>query len=422
MNETKLVSIAEDVNDETGNTPNGSAQIVNRKNDCKYEFTLKMQRRGTDVKGGGMKFTLVGGLGIPNVTHSEASDTLEQDPETKEWVWTFGELKPGGGVGPNRTLEFEADYLGDADKLILSNATYSGKFADDSTFGPSDVQLEGTNKTKGGCEIPTKNPPEVTAVVEASGCSYHFEFTAEWKGSDISGGMLNFTLNNGFADPVNVVPAADLNYNKPNGIWTFGELDTETQTRTLVFDAIYTGAPGQAIFAESITFKANYEGSGDTGNLTVNPTGDTVTVRQCPVANPCCEASCSQEPEVVMFEPCDDVKTKEVEVGVAPKGRKLSVKLNLPEVCPKKAINVGIFVTEVVEGGERPFAHKVIQRPATGTSGTCKDDRDCDCVNFMIYDNIPCASTRTFKIRTEAHYVDEATDFSNDCKCDCQMV
>lgn len=52
MNETKLVSIAEDVNAETGNTPNGSAQIVNRKNDCKYEFTLKMQRRGTDVKGG----------------------------------------------------------------------------------------------------------------------------------------------------------------------------------------------------------------------------------------------------------------------------------------------------------------------------------------------------------------------------------
>lgn len=185
-----------------------------------------------------MKFTLIGGLGTPNVTHYEGSDTLQQDPVTKEWVWIFGELKPGGGVGPNRTLEFEADYSGDADKPILSSATYSGKFADDSTFGPSNVHIEGTNKTKGSCEIPIKNPPEVTAVVTASGCSYHFVFTSEWKGSDISGGTLNFTLNNGFADPVNVVPAADLNYNKPNGTWTFGELDMETKTRTLVFDAI----------------------------------------------------------------------------------------------------------------------------------------------------------------------------------------
>lgn len=422
MNETKLVSIAEDVNAETGNMPNGSAQIVNRKNDCKYEFTLKMQRRGTDVKGGEMKFTLVGGLSIPNVTHFEGSDTLQQDPETKEWVWTFGELNTGAGVGPNRTLEFEADYAGDADKTILSNATYLGKFADNSTFDPSDVHLEGTNKTKGGCEIPTKNPPKVTAVVEASGCSYHFVFTSEWKGSDISGGTLNFTLNNGFADPVNVVPAADLNYNKPNGIWTFGELDTENQTRTLVFDAIYTGAPSQPVLGAAIAFKANYEEGGDTGEIIVTPTGNTSTVQQCPVTNPCCEASCSQQPTEVIFEPCDDVKTKEVEVGVAPKGRKLSVKLNLPPVCPKKAINVGIFVTEVVGGKEVPFAHKVIQRPATGTNDTCTDDRDCDCVNFMIYDNTPCASQRTFKIRTEANYVDTATDFSDDCKCSCPMV
>lgn len=157
--------------------------------------------------------------------------------------------------------------------------------------------------------------------------------------------------------------------------------------------------------------------------ITIMPENNSRKIKPCPNPKPCCEA-CNPNHTEVTVKPCTDYVEKTVDVVVDPKGKILAVNLNLPLVCNTKDINVGVFVTEVVLGQEKPCAHKVIRIPATksGPGGSCQDNRDCHCVEFMINDNADTVcKERKFRIRTKAHYVDTATDGPQRCSCQCNI-
>lgn len=202
------------------------------------------------------------------------------------------------------------------------------------------------------------------------------------------------------------------------GSWQFTALNQSTQPKTLTFEANYTGAANEPIFTHDPAWKVAYSSQYPPKEASGIENVYEKTKTACPILKPCCE-TCGQQYEEATFYACDDVHTVENDVVVVPKVRKLSVKLDLPEVCTHKDVNVGIFVTEVKATGEIPFAHKVIRRSAKAASGACKDDRDCDCVNFMIDDDATCPNQRVFRVRTEAHYVDAEEDFEDACTCSC---
>lgn len=140
--------------------------------------------------------------------------------------------------------------------------------------------------------------------------------------------------------------------------------------------------------------------------------------------NTCCENCNDVSLQTVILNPCDDYVNAPIDVAVAPKGRLLSVTLNLPPVCDTKDVNIGIFLTEVLaDGTEIPFAYKVIRRSATGITGACIDDRDCARVNFLIDDDNACAPIRTFNVRTQAHYLSSRQIIgAESCPCNCRAT
>ena len=254
-------------------------------------------------------------------------------------------------------------------------------------------------------------------VVAGNNCLYHFRFTVAKgsKANTITGGVLNFTLASGFGAPVNISPAgeaANLNFISATGVgtWNFGTLNATTPSKTIEFDLPYTGDANVTIF--------NSVGATFTGGTITIQKPNTKTVEKCPPQPPCCESCNAGNAVDFPFAPCDDFVEKTVTPVIESKGRILAVDLNFPPVCPNKDIVVGIFVTEVINGKEVPFAHKVIRRPSTGTTKNCIDDRDCNCVEFMIDDTPATAClARDFKVRTKAHYVDKPTD-RQQCQCD----
>lgn len=277
-----------------------------------------------------------------------------------------------------------------------------------------------------------KNPPEgkyKVTVDDINKCLYHFEFTiTEGKfDNDIISGTFPIKLATGFTIK-NVAFTPGDTFDTVTNVWTFGALSKEGDQRKLTFDADYTGDINQLIVTdETFTVKysliesENVEASAATGSL-------EKTVKDCrpPVIPPCCE-SCNPDPTTYTLTACIDHEEKDVDVQVDGHGWRLSVNLNLPPVCDNKDVNVGIFVTEVVQDPkyptdstktiEVPFAQKVIRRPGNGTTKTCKEDRDCHCVDFMIDPATTLCGTRIFKVRTKAHYVNKLTDVLQQCQC-----
>lgn len=269
-------------------------------------------------------------------------------------------------------------------------------------------------------EVTDDRDPSGTAQVSFSpsnNCLYHFRFTVAKgsKANTITGGVLNFTLASGFGTPESISPVSEipnLQFNTATGVgsWSFGTLNATTPSKTIDFDLPYTGDANVTIFN---SVGATFTG----GTISIQKPG-TKTVAKCPPQPPCCE-SCNADNAVNFpFAPCDDFVEKTVSPVIESKGRILAVDLDFPPVCKNKDIVVGIFVTEVINQKEVPFAHKIIRRPATGTEKTCANDRDCNCVEFMIDDTPATACmARDFKVRTKAHYVDKPTD-RQQCQCD----
>ena len=310
---------------------------------------------------------------------------------------------------------------------------YNGEDFGMSEFDVTNMEeIEDPSIGEGGEEDPkTEHAPEITVhISKKSACVYHFKFTAKFKGTDVTQGTLTVGLAPAPAFPSIGTPTVSPmgtqlpTYAIPTVTWNFGPLSYKmggTRERTAEFDATYFGEAGQ-VLTTAITFLYNNV----TTPIPVTATGITTATDRCPVENECCE-NCSNTatttPELTTFAPCDDHKEPSVDVVVAPKGRRLSVQLRLPQVCDKKDVNVGIFVSEVFNPGtaneiEVPFAHKVIRRSATTKTGTCKADRDCDCVDFMIDDDSACTATRYFRVRTQAHYLDTNADAAPQmCQC-----
>lgn len=290
-----------------------------------------------------------------------------------------------------------------------------------------DVEIMEENATETENEELTNwDKPEVSVEVTASECLYHFVLTAKWKGQNVNSGMLTLKLKSaahfpeiknievdpaGTNEPTYVMP--------PTVIWSFGPLNQKDQRRTAEFDAPYIGAKDVKII-DSAT--ASYDGG---KTIDVTEKGLTTTIKECTDGVACCEACDTIGYDEVQIAPCEDRVISEPTVVVAPRGRTLSVNLDFPRVCKKKDINIGVFVTEVMDDGtEVAFAHKVIRRTATDpASEGCADDRDCSCVDFMIDENeedaTPCTTIRTFRVRTKAHYIDSSEDaVSQQCECD----
>nr|WP_303244136.1 hypothetical protein [uncultured Cellulosilyticum sp.] len=265
--------------------------------------------------------------------------------------------------------------------------------------------------------------PAVSAsvnLVPGSNCQYQFTFTVTAaQHSSISDGQLDFTLAPGFAAPTDITPASSsLSYVAATGkgSWDFGSLIT-TRTKTLTFKSLYTGNANVAIFATKLTVYYVVNGETKSSDI-IQPS--TKTANTCPTStSTCCETCNNDYEEAVIDSSCEDYVEQTVTPTLLSYGRRLAVHLDMPPVCQKKDINVGIFVTELQSDGvtEVPFAHKIIRLPATATGNSCANDRDCHCVNFMIDDTAATAcAARTFRIRTIAHYVD-----NNDvqqCQCD----
>lgn len=268
------------------------------------------------------------------------------------------------------------------------------------------------------------------SLVSGSSCQYQFTITvipADVDPSEshpITDGRVEFTLAAGFADPTNVSPAGSLTYNTDAstglsfGSWDFQSL-ANRQPKTLTFRSVYTGASGVTIFADDLTLE--YEaGSNEYSTTIAAPT--TTTANTCPtppVTTTCCESCNEGFDEAVINSACDDYVEKTVTPSIDSYGRRLAVNLNMPPVCEPKDVLVGVFVTELQEDGvtEVPFAHK-ITRLSSNSSGTgCADTRNCSCLNFLIDDDTTTACTsRTFRIRTLAHYADN--DGVQTCQCD----
>lgn len=272
-----------------------------------------------------------------------------------------------------------------------------------------------SNQSVGEEGVTTWDLPSGTAEVNVdtvNKCMYHFKFKVD-KGNktSISGGVLTFKLSPGFVGPTSSIPDFTYTPASGEGVWNFGTLDRDTPFKTLEFDSLYTGNANVDIF---LSVGATYTG----GSISINKP-DKETEQKCPTTNPCCEACNANMFVEFPTTPCDDYVEKVVTPVLDPKGRRLSVHLDMPPVCHKKDVVVGIFVTEVlVDGTEQAVAHKIIRRPAIGNTNVCVDDRNCDCVDFMIDDTVATiCKPRLFRVRTKAHYVDKTTDVQQ-CQCD----
>lgn len=269
--------------------------------------------------------------------------------------------------------------------------------------------------SNGGHDTPADLDVSISRVTN---CRYYFVFTLREGDRSIKSAVVRFSLDNGFANPDTINPSSELSYTKPNGTWTITNFGSSS-TRQLTFYADYTGLQGRNIIpSQTVTGVVTFE-RGGTGTVTEPVT--TTTVADC-TETPCCEAYNGQTLFPVTLNPCDDYVPVSTDVAVAPKGKKIAVNLNFPAVCDTKDVNVGVYLTETTTGTEVPFAHKVIRRSAAaGGTGTCLDDRDCNCVEFFIDDYadtaVACATPRTFNVRVKAHYIDQNLTTDDDCSC-----
>lgn len=304
------------------------------------------------------------------------------------------------------------------------------------------------SNTKSEMDFLRKVCPTATAdvTIDATNrCLYRFTLTVTRACRDIAG-TFYFKLAEGFAaltdiDPPSAAGMVMFDPDTGEGEWTF---DTaEGNPARLQFSSVYTGEAGVDIFDDSeeennrVEYTLTWHGCTLTGTVDVDVPEDE-TAEDCPITPPvdvedCCEA-CDDDYEEFNFESCDvSYVAKPVDVVVVPTGRRLSVHLNMPSVCQSKDVLVGVFVNEVMNYGdpvnemEVPFAHKVIRRTATDltTPSKCKDDRDCDCVDFMIDDDDittdvtgSACNARYFRVRTQAHYAD-AINEQQQCPCNC---
>lgn len=303
-----------------------------------------------------------------------------------------------------------------------------GKTDFDGDVNPVAIKLNGVPK----CPMtPQPKPPtgmyKITADAQNK-CLYHFEFTLTRQGNtDVDGGTLTFTLASVFNIGTIMKEGMDTLTGSNPMTWTFGELNQNKTTRTLKFDATYVGAADVGIIIGTVPFTGDYETGGKfNGVATANPGSIGKTREACtpPPVVVCCEPC--DIPVTAYIDGCEDHKEVEVDPRIKSKGRVLAVNVDLPQACKNKDINVGIFVTEVFNVGqkgeyEKHFAFKIIRRVATDpTVAACQDNRDCNCVNFLIDDDdtTKCAK-RTFRIKTEAHYVAREKDTNPKCECGC---
>lgn len=267
-------------------------------------------------------------------------------------------------------------------------------------------------------------PPAVTAEVElvlGSECQYQFTFTVESAtGNAVTDGRLDFTLVSGFGNPTNINPNnGTLEYTAPNGTWEFGNLNPGTP-KTITFNSVYAGPANETIFDGDLIIY--YVVGAKTYTSTIIAP-DTQTANECPVTPPvdttCCESCNTGFVEIPITSACDDYVEEEVTPSIDSFGRRLAINLTMPSACQSKDILVGVFVTELQSDGvtETPFAHKIIRLPANSSSAGCAVTRSCSCVNFLIDDDTTSGcTTRTFRVRTLAHYAD--TDPVQTCQCD----
>ncbi len=291
-------------------------------------------------------------------------------------------------------------------QLIQTN----DKFSEYVVKSTSYISLDDQNKSSNCDDFTAKATADVDDVA-GDDCLFLFTLTVRRGHNPISGGTFTFTLAKGFTVLTDKTPAnAVLTFDATTGVglWTFGALNSMTQSRTLTFKSRYTGVAGVSIY-ESAQATA-------TGGTNIATTISNDTTEDCE-KNDCCD-DCDDDYTDLVTTPCNDSVEATVSPTILTKGRMLFVTLNTPPVCHMKDINIGVFVTEVHEdGSETAFAHRIIRRSASGQTRDCVDDRSCNCVQFMVDDDETTACTnRTFRVRTVSHFVDQPTD-THQCQC-----
>lgn len=264
-------------------------------------------------------------------------------------------------------------------------------------------------------------------------CRYLFTFTLTKGKKNIKSGNITFILRDGVSAPTEITPPNDNSPSTPpqlkfskniDGVgkeytWSLPAL---SESKAFSFKADFSGAVNQALMSGQLSWSVYYTDNEFSGIQHVNT--DVKAATACPMpptGKPCCEG-CSYK--TVQLTGCDDyeeVNYADNELVFTPRGRKISVNLNLPAVCDKKDVVIGVYLTEVQQNGtEKAYAHRVIRRTAGGTSGSCVDNRDCNCVDFFIYDETACSTTtRTFRVRTKAHQLDNDYTTADNCSCNC---
>lgn len=244
-------------------------------------------------------------------------------------------------------------------------------------------------------------------------CNYTFYLTVNNHFGAITGGFIRFILATGFANPVTTDPTLTFNAATREVRWNFGNLAAGA-TESVTFTSAYTGPAGVTIY----TGLAG--GYNPNRTFTVTTAGETTTANCTAITTECCE-DCNED-DFVEFPTtqCQDIAEDTVTPEILQKGRMLFVHLNLQNTCNTKDVNVGVFVNEVVGTDEVPIAHRVVRRTSAGSTSHCAEDKSCNCVQFMINDTEETACLdRTFRVRTVAHYVDQAED-TQQCQCgDC---
>lgn len=256
---------------------------------------------------------------------------------------------------------------------------------------------------------------EVTESPTTNVCNYKFSLsvTNSSKFASANNVAVTFKLASGFTAPDPAV--SGITFVNGNITWTVDKVKNETKRTS--FYCRYTGPANETIVT---SLKGTYGACTPPAIFTVKDIGKIQKTADCTSTNPCCETCNDSLCNEVTIPPCTDFVEKTVEPNLLPTGRMLRVNLSMSDMCTTKDATVGVFVTELIGTEEVAIAHRIIYRPRNSTpaTGTCSEDRSCDCVQFMIYDTPDRAyETRTFRIRTAAHYIDNPENMQP-CQCD----
>lgn len=257
----------------------------------------------------------------------------------------------------------------------------------------------------------------------AQDCLYRFQLEFR-SGCKVDEGTITFNVNSEFTNLQAVDSTSnvgELTFDGQVGTWDL--TDVNRRVGRTIFTAVYTGSTtGERVVISDIEYNLDGESEVVADDYSVN----VLEVCQSDITDCCEECPTSGNYVEAIVEGCTDntrIELTEDNINLESTGRVLAVDISLPAVCDSKDVNIGIFVNEVLldedeNEFEQPFAYKVLRfSAADDPEGTCLEGRGCSCVEFMIDDDTPQCETRTFRVRTKAHYVSTTNPR---CDCDCE--